>query len=53
MPFVLGDYIEIPAIDLDDAKAFYDTLFGWEYDTDHSGLQVGFRRRVTIRTLGV
>jgi predicted enzyme related to lactoylglutathione lyase len=38
MPFVLGDYIEIPAIDLDDAKAFYDTLFGWEYDTDHSGL---------------
>lgn len=36
------DYIELPATDLDESKAFYGETFGWTFEDFHDGY-VGFQ----------
>jgi predicted enzyme related to lactoylglutathione lyase len=55
------DYIEIPTLDLIEAKRFYGDVFGWkfvDYGPDYSSfndgrLDGGFRKEATIRAGGL
>lgn len=55
------DYIELAATDLDAARHFYTTAFGWsfeDYGPDYAGIQIdhrevgGLRREATVQRGG-